>query len=82
MIACGILKPAKHTINQTSIRNVWRYFREKSVGKVQEDFSNLKVNFVLMHCDGRLLPDLFSHKKVDRFQKVVIVPAVPHIKSF
>ncbi|XP_050530378.1 uncharacterized protein LOC126899463 [Daktulosphaira vitifoliae] len=76
-----------YILNRTSIKNIRQHFRKESADKVKSDFLNKKVNFVVVHWDGKLLPDLTGQDKVDRLPVIITSPdleqllGVPQIPS-
>lgn len=54
------LNSAEFIMNRTSIKNSRQHLPEHSAGKVRAYFLNLKVNFVVIHWDGKFLPNLIG----------------------
>jgi hypothetical protein len=73
------LNPSEYIINRTSIKNARERFRKQSAEKVKSDFSDKNVEFVVVHWDTKLLPDVSGQEKVDRLPVIVTAPGVEQL---
>ena len=58
-------------INRTSIRRHRQKIREQKYALIKEEFKNLNLNSLVVHWDGKLLPNLLNSATIDRLPIVV-----------
>lgn len=60
-------------LNKTSFNNSRANIRKIKAEKVEALFNEKDLPYAIIHWDGKLIPDRFSFKKVDRLQILVSV---------
>lgn len=60
------LSPSEFVINRTSIKRAREGFRKKTSLNVKSNFNELNLNYVAIHWDSKILPDITAKSKVDR----------------
>ncbi|XP_025405167.1 uncharacterized protein LOC112679535 [Sipha flava] len=73
------LNPSDYIINRTSIKKCREIFRKKVAEKVHSDFCTLNIDFVIVHWDTKLLPNLSGQEKVDRLPVIASSPNVEQL---
>ncbi|CAH0552832.1 unnamed protein product [Brassicogethes aeneus] len=70
--------------------NILSKFRREAAERIKREFGHIETGPVVVHWDGKLIPDGFSCKKVDRvpiivrsntIEKILSVPALPDGKG-
>ncbi|XP_043468110.1 uncharacterized protein LOC122502231 isoform X2 [Leptopilina heterotoma] len=75
LMACVIaldLDPSEFIINRSSIKRKREEFRKESAIKTQNEFMNSNTEFVVVHWDSKILPDLSGKESVDRLPVIVM----------
>ncbi|XP_039315242.1 uncharacterized protein LOC120359881 isoform X1 [Solenopsis invicta] len=73
------LNPQEFVINRTSIKTAREYYRKKISLDVKSKFYNLNLNFVVIHWDSKILPDITGKKNVDRLPVIATAPNVEQL---
>jgi len=68
------LNPLDFVINRTSIRRSRQHFRELKSSSIKSKFFDLNLNFLTIHWDSKLLPDITGKTKVDRLPIIATGP--------
>lgn len=77
-------------LNKTSFNEYRSKFRREAAERIKREFGEIEVGPAVVHWDGKLIPDGFSCKKVDRvpiivrsntIEKILSVPALPDGKG-
>lgn len=58
-------------LNKTSFNEYRSKFRREAAERIKREFGEIEVGPVVVHWDGKLIPDGFSCKKVDRVPIIV-----------
>lgn len=58
-------------INRTSIQRFRQEIREKQVKVIKERFQNIALEHVVVHWDGKLLPDITGKKMAERLPVII-----------
>lgn len=58
-------------LNKFSIREHRQKVREAKASNIKQVFQNTELNALILHWDGKMLPDLLQHSVVDRLPVVV-----------
>jgi len=62
---------SKLKINRSTLQRKRAMFRETKAKELKTNFNVLKLDYVVLHWDGKLLPDLCEKVKVDRLPIVI-----------
>jgi hypothetical protein len=68
------LNPLDFVINRTSIRRSRQHFRELKSSSIKSKFFDLNLNFLTIHWDSKLLPDITGKTEVDRLPIIATGP--------
>ncbi|CAD6233740.1 GSCOCG00012293001-RA-CDS, partial [Cotesia congregata] len=58
-------------LNKTSFNEYRSKFRKEATERIKREFGEIEVGPAVVHWDGKLIPDGFSRKKVDRVPIIV-----------
>ncbi|XP_050526437.1 uncharacterized protein LOC126897076 [Daktulosphaira vitifoliae] len=84
------LDPSIYVLNRSSIKRSREHYRQKIAENISSKFHEQNLNFVVIHWDSKMLPDLTGKKKVDRlpiiatalnFEQLLGVPYIPSGKG-
>jgi len=73
------LNPLEFVINRTSIKRARENFRKKTSLDVKSKFYDLNLNFVVIHWDSKILPDITGKKNVDRLPVIATAPNIEQL---
>jgi len=73
---CFQVNCSEFVINRTSIKKVRENIRKQTSETIKTNFLNFDLNFVVLHWDSKLLPDLLNRKNVERLPIIVTAPNV------
>jgi len=73
------LDPLEFVINRTSIKKARENFRKKTSLDVKSKFYDLNLNFVVIHWDSKILPDITGKKNVDRLPVIATAPNIEQL---
>jgi hypothetical protein len=59
------------TINRSTIKRAPEHFRRRSSEAIKSTFINQNLNYIIVHWDSKLLPDILSNKNIDRLPVIV-----------
>lgn len=60
-----------YIVNKTSIHEKRKVIREERFNEIKLSFGNNELSNIVVHWDGKLLPDLTNHEKVDRLPIII-----------
>lgn len=90
LIACAELFNVNvndYAINRSSIKRSRESFRYQISSEIKTAFHQLHLNFVVVHWDSKILPNLIGTENVDRLPVIITAPnieqllGVPHLSS-
>lgn len=73
------LNPNDFVINRTSIKRARETFRKNTSMDVKSKFYEMNLNFVVVHWDSKILPDITGKYKVDRLPVIATAPNVEQL---
>src|SRR5215469_12986321 len=73
------LNPMEYNINRSSLKRNRETFRKQTTVDVKNEFKGLNLNFVIIHWDSKLLPDITGRKLVDRLPVISTGPNIEQI---
>jgi len=59
------------TINRSTIKRAREYFRKQSSEAIKSTFIDQNLNYIIVHWDSKLLPDILSKENIDRLPVIV-----------
>ena len=64
------------TINRSTIKRAREHFRKQSSEAIKSTFIDQNLNYIIVHWDSKLLPDILSKEIIDRLPAIVLASNV------